>query len=150
MWPDRVVVSPPAFDDDLGLAQGVEDLAIEQLITQARIEALDVAVLPGTARCDVGGLCTYRRDPLLHSLGHELWSIVGTDMVRHAAEDEEIGQQVDYIDGFELARNSDRQAFMGELIDHIEHSILPSIVSAVLDKVVGPDVIAVLGPQPDA
>jgi hypothetical protein len=39
---------------------------------------------------------------------------------------------------------------VGELVDHIEHSILPSIVGAVLDEVVGPDVIAVLGPQPDA
>ena len=39
---------------------------------------------------------------------------------------------------------------MGELIDHIEHSILPSIVSAVRDKVVGPDVITALGPQSDA
>jgi len=39
---------------------------------------------------------------------------------------------------------------MGELIDDVEHSIFPAIVGAVLDKVVGPDVIAVLGPQPDA
>ena len=44
--PDRVVVASPAFDDDLGLAQSVEDLSIEQLIAKACIEALDVAVTP--------------------------------------------------------------------------------------------------------
>ena len=32
---------------------------------------------------------------------------------------------------------------MGELIDDVEHSIFPANVVAVLDKVVGPDVIAV-------
>ncbi len=63
---------------------------------------------------------------------------------------EKVGQNVDHIDGLELAGDPDRQTFMGKLVDHIEHSILPSIVGAVLDKVVGPNVIAVLGTQPDA
>ena len=39
---------------------------------------------------------------------------------------------------------------MGKLVNDIEHPISASIVGAVLDKVVGPDVIAVLRPQPDA
>jgi hypothetical protein len=39
---------------------------------------------------------------------------------------------------------------MGELVEHVEHSIPASIVSAVLDKIVGPDMIAVLWPQPNA
>jgi hypothetical protein len=43
-----------ALDDDLGLAQSVENFAVEQLITKAGIEALDVAILPGTAALDVG------------------------------------------------------------------------------------------------
>ena len=71
-------------------------------------------------------------------------------MARNAAQDEEIGQHIDHIDGLELAGDPDRQAFVDELVDHIEHSIFPSIVGAVLDKVVGPDVIAVLGSQPNA
>jgi hypothetical protein len=39
------------------LAQSVENLAVEQLIA-----ALDVAVLPGAAPLDVGGLGTGNRD----------------------------------------------------------------------------------------
>ena len=71
-------------------------------------------------------------------------------MARHATQDEQIGQHVDHVDGLELAAHPDRQAFMGELINHIEHAISPSVMSPVLDKVVGPHVIAVLRPQPDA
>jgi hypothetical protein len=44
------------------LAQSVENLAVEQLIANAGIEALDVAVLPGAAPLDVGGLSTGNRD----------------------------------------------------------------------------------------
>ncbi len=44
--PDRVVVTPPAFDPDLSLAQCGEDLAIEQLFPETGVEALAVAVFP--------------------------------------------------------------------------------------------------------
>jgi len=48
-WVFRCAVASPALDDDLGLAQSVEDLAVEQLIAKAGVEALDVAVLPRAA-----------------------------------------------------------------------------------------------------
>jgi hypothetical protein len=38
-------VAPPALDDDLGLAESVEDFAVEQFVAQASVEALDGAVL---------------------------------------------------------------------------------------------------------
>ena len=38
MRADAVVVTAPAFDDDLSFPQRVEDLAVEQFVTQARIE----------------------------------------------------------------------------------------------------------------
>ena len=71
-------------------------------------------------------------------------------MPRHAAQNEQIRQHVDHIDGLQLARHADGDAFMRELVDHIEHTILPSIIRAILDKVVGPHVIAMLWPEPDA
>ena len=103
MRPDRVEVVPPALDNDLGLAQGVEDFAIEQFIAQAGIKALDIAIFPGATWYDGGGLCADRCDPILHSLGHKLWPIVGADVTRRATQDEEIGQHIDHIDGLELA-----------------------------------------------
>src|SRR4029077_18287879 len=150
MRPDRVVVASPALDDDLGLAQTVEDLAVEQLVAKAGVEAFNVAVLPGAASLDVSGLGADSCDPLLHGLGDELRSVVGADVTGDATQDEEVGQNVDDIDCFELAGDTGRQAFVGKLVNDIEHPISASIVGAVLDKVVGPDVIAVLRPQPDA
>ncbi len=58
-----VEVPPPAFDDDLRLRGGVEDLAVEEFVAQPGIERLDEAALPGTAGRDVGGLRANRADP---------------------------------------------------------------------------------------
>src|SRR5262249_27177997 len=120
-----------------------------QLIAQAGIEALDVAVLPGAAPLDVGGLGTDNRDPVLYRLGDELWSVVGPDVSGNAPQDEQVGQNVDHIDGLELAGDTDRQTFVGELVEHVEHPVLATIVGAILDEVIGPDMIALLRPQPD-
>ena len=43
MRPDRVVVTPPTLDDNPGLAQCVEDFAIEQFIAQADLAHADRA-----------------------------------------------------------------------------------------------------------
>src|SRR5215204_3038692 len=59
----------PALDDDPRLVESVEDLAVEQLVPEPGIEALDIAILPGAAWSDVGGLGSDRRDPLLDGLG---------------------------------------------------------------------------------
>ena len=80
MRPDRVLVPSPALDDDLALAQSVEDLAVEQLIAKVGVETLDVAVLPRAALLDVGGLGADSRDPFLHGLGDEFRSVVGPDV----------------------------------------------------------------------
>jgi hypothetical protein len=81
MRPDSVVVPSPAFDDDLGFAQCVEDLAVEELVAQTCIEAFDEAVLPRAAWRNVGGLRPDRADPILYGLGDELRAVIGTDVL---------------------------------------------------------------------
>jgi len=44
MWSHVVVLSEPLIDDDLSLLEGVEDLAVEQLVPEAGIEAPALAV----------------------------------------------------------------------------------------------------------
>src|SRR3954470_21952425 len=46
MRADGVVMASPAFDHNSGLLEGVEDLAIQQLVPQPRIERLHIPVLP--------------------------------------------------------------------------------------------------------
>ena len=150
MRPARIVVTSPALDDDLGLSKREEDFAIEELIPQPGVEALDEAVLPGTSRCDVCGAGTNRRDPVLDGFGDELRTVIRSNVLRYAAQDEQVGQGIDHIDGLQFAINPDRQAFVSELVDDVEHAELASIMGALLEEVVGPDVVAALGPQPDA
>src|SRR3954454_18275319 len=102
-----VVVPAPALDHDLALAQAVEDLAIEQLVAEPGVEALDEAVLPGAAWGDVGGPGTARLDSSLDRLGHELRSVVGADVAWHAAQDPEVGQGIAHVRGLEFAGNPD-------------------------------------------
>jgi hypothetical protein len=44
------VVAPPALNDDLSFAQGVEDIPVEQLVAETCVEAFDVSILPRAAR----------------------------------------------------------------------------------------------------
>src|SRR5690606_16008461 len=68
----------------------------------------------------------------------------------HAAQDEQVRQGVDDVGRVELAIDADRKAFPGELVDDVEHAESPAIVGPTLDEVIGPDMVRVLGPQPDA
>src|SRR5437762_9614385 len=141
MRPNHIVVTTPAFDDDLRFPQRVEDLAIEQLVTQPGIKTLAEPVLPRTARRDVGGLCSDGADPLLHRLGNELRAIIGTDMPRNTAPDEQVGEHIDDIDRLEPARYLNGQTFVGKFVDDVEHAEFASIMGALLDEVVRPDVV---------
>jgi len=46
--------------------------------------------------------------------------------------------------------DADRDALVRELIDDIEHAILPPLMGAIFDEVVRPDVVAALCAEADA
>ena len=83
-------------------------------------------------------------------MGGELRAVVGSDMVRRAKLDEELGQTVQYIVRVQSSIDDDGHTSPGELIDHGEHTELPSIVGSVHDEVIGPDMIGPARPQTDA
>jgi len=55
MGPESVVLLPPPFDDHLDLPKGIENLPIEDLISEFSIEGLVVSILPGAAWLDEQG-----------------------------------------------------------------------------------------------
>ena len=63
MRPDRVVMVSPAFDEHLRLLQCVEDLSIEQLVSEFPIEWLVVSVLPWASGFDEQRLNVETREP---------------------------------------------------------------------------------------
>ncbi len=115
---------PPCFDHYLRLPQRVEDLAVEELITELAVEAFAVAVLPRAPRFDVGGLRTDGGDPVSKRPGNELGAVVGTDVSRHAAQDEEIRKRVDDIRRLERPGHPDRKSLA------VESSMMHSIRNA--------------------
>lgn len=144
-----VIVLSPLFDDELGLLECVEDFAVEQVIAEARIEALAIPILSGRARCDVGGLGSRSADPVPNLLCNELWPVVGTDECWRPPQDAEIRQRIHHINGVQFPADPDRQRLPSELIDDVQCAIDPPIVSPVLDKVIGPNMIGMLWPEPD-
>ena len=53
MWSSMVVVLPPVLNDDACFVQGREFLAVQTFVPEPAVEALHVAVLPGTSWFDV-------------------------------------------------------------------------------------------------
>ena len=129
-------MTTPTFDDDPCLLQTVKEFAVEQLVSHAGIEALDISVLPWTAWRDVSRLRPDRMYPCLYGLGDELRAIVGANVPWHAAQDEQVRQHIDNARAVETPINTDRQTLTRKLIDNIEHADLATIMRAILHEVV--------------
>src|SRR5215469_13017100 len=108
MRANRVVMTSPALDDDLGFAQRVKDLAVEQLIAQTGIEAFNEAILPRAAGGDVCRLCADRGDQLPHCRGEELRPIIGAKVSGRVAQNEQAERRS--ITSIDLSRRATRMA----------------------------------------
>jgi hypothetical protein len=71
-----------------GPRQVIEHLQRQKLVTQSTVEALGVAVLPGTARFNIKGLDVHLAQPATDRHRNELGTIVTTDVPRYAAHRE--------------------------------------------------------------
>ncbi len=149
MRPFRVVVFSPAFDDDLGFSQRVEDLPVQQFVPEPGIEALDVAILPGAARLDEGGLGTNSLNPGPDILSNELRSIVAADKCWRPAQDEQIRQGVDDVRRVQPALHQDCQAFPAELVEDVQCAERLAIIRAAMDEVVAPDMVPIFWSETD-
>jgi hypothetical protein len=62
------------------------------------------------------------------------------------SKDEQIGEHIADVDRLEPATNPDGQALPGKLVDQVEHAELSAVMGSVLDEVIRPDMVGVLGP----
>ena len=97
MRPLGVVLISPRSCERPGIPDAIEDLHREELISQAAVEALGVAVLPRTSRLDVHGIDTHLPEPSAQGVGNELRPVVAADMPRHPPHHEELGKRVDNV-----------------------------------------------------
>ena len=150
MWSDRVVVLAPLLNDDGGLLQAVEDLSVEQFITQFSVEGFAVAVLPWASGCDVQRLRPELCKPAAHDLCCHFRAIVGSDVFRDALGEHHIGHGLDDAKTVDPSSHPDRKALPGELVDQRHQSEFSSVMGLCLDEVVAPHMIAMLWSQSDA
>lgn len=81
---------------------------------------------------------------------NELGAVIGSYVFRCPVTNEQLAQRVEDIPGRELALDPDGEALACVLLDHAQHTKRSSIVGAVLDEVIGPDMAFVRRPQPHA
>jgi len=143
------VLSPP-LDQDFCFQRGVENLAVEELVTELPIEGFHIPILPGRSGLDEERVDADAGEPLAHHRRGEFRPIVGADVRGHSALDEEVGQAVQHVVAAQSATDIDRQALAGVFIDQSEHPKRSPLTGARLHEVVAPDVIPVLGPEPHA
>ena len=144
-----VVVASPAFDQYFRLLQRMEDLAVQQLVAELRVEALVAPIFPGTAGLDEQRPGPDPAEPVPHGDGGELAAIVRPDVVRRTTFDEEIGERLKHVVGLQAAGNHDRQALPGELVDHRQHPDRSAIMGPGSHDVIGPDMVGPVRPQPE-
>jgi len=147
--PDGVVVIPPAFDQGLGLSEVIEDFTGEEFIPQFAIEAFAVSILPRRSRCDVERLYADVAEPFAQGDGDKLRTVIRSDMLWRTVLHEQFTQRIENITRVEPPLNSDSETLTRILIDHAEHAEDLSIMGAILDEVIRPDMALVLRSEPN-
>jgi hypothetical protein len=148
--PERVVLNAPSFDQHLRLPECVEDLSIKDFVSELPVEALAVSVLPGAARFDEEGSYACSFKPVAYCLGGEFRAVIRSDMLRWSMFHEEIREAMEHIIGVEPSLHEDGEVLPTEFVDDRQHLEGTAIMGAVLYKIIGPDVVAMGGPEPDA
>src|SRR5271167_3553683 len=141
MRPPRVVFHSPFLDHDLRLSQRVENLSVQAFIPQLPVEALAVTVLPRTARLDVECSRSQISQPLPKFPGHELRTIVRSNILWNSTPAHHIGQRLDDLIAPKSSSYSNRQALPRVFIDHRQHADHSPVMSHRTHEVVAPHVI---------
>ena len=82
MRSDGVVVFAPALDQHFGLAQRHEYLTIQKLVSELRVQALAIAILPWASRFYVERLDADPAEPLPHIDRDKFWAIAHQELAR--------------------------------------------------------------------
>ena len=145
-----VVMMSPSFDQHLGFTERGEDLGVQQLVPEFTVEAFVVAVFPGAPRRDVEGFDPNLGQPFPHRRGHELRTVIRSDVIWRAMLGEQIGQARQHVVAPEPPRHRQGQAFLRILVDHRQDAERPTVMGLVLHEVIAPDMARPAWPETDA
>jgi hypothetical protein len=149
VWSEGIVLHSPPFDEYLGLPEGIEDLSIEQFVSEFPVEAFAVAVFPWAARFDIQGPYPRVFQPLANSLGGEFRAVIRPDMFRRTVGHKEIREALEDVIGFEVSVYHNGEALSTEFVDDRQYLNRTAVASAVCHEIIGPDMMTMGGPEPD-
>ena len=115
-----VVDGDPVGDDDAGLGERVELLAVEALVPEAGVKGLDVAVLPGRARVDVEGADAAVGQAVADGAGDKLGAVVGADVLGGAVVLNGLGEHDHDVIGADATGDVVGDALLRMLVDEHE------------------------------
>ena len=119
MWPHRVVVEPPLFDEQSGFFKASEPFLIEAFLPKAAIEALYVAVLRRLAWIDEVQLHPFLLGPYIQFLAPELRSIVDLKQFGPTELLSDLLQHTNYALATQTGVDLNAQAAPGEDVDQV-------------------------------
>jgi hypothetical protein len=136
VWSESVVFLPPPLNKHLGLRESVENLPVQQLISEFTIEAFIAAILPRAARLNEQGLYPYSIQPAPHCFRGKLRTIVRANTVRHSLSEEKIRQAMEHVITSYASCSNNGQALASELVDDSKYLYCSPITSAIHEEIV--------------
>src|SRR6185437_13331366 len=141
MRPLLIVLTPVLLGKQAGLRHVSKERALSELVAQPPMKALAKAILPGTARLDVGDLDVLLRKPGAQEGGDELWTVVTAEDRGRAMLGKERGQHGFHRRSREARCHGNDQALAREVVAHAQEPQLSASFGAVQQEVQRPDVV---------
>ena len=92
-----IVIEAPTIDDPAGIFQASKQFTIQELVAEAAVEALNVAIFPGAPFGDEQGLHARLVQPARHRPSHELRTVVAPQVFGNATNSEQVAQHIDHL-----------------------------------------------------
>jgi len=108
MWTVSVIVLSPLFDQDRSLFQGIENLHVQELVSELAVETFAVTVLPRTAGFDEQRVDVEPFELVPDGMGAELRTVIRSDVVGWTMGDEQLGEQRQHVIAVQPSGDQDR------------------------------------------
>ena len=144
-----VVDTDPVGDDDAGLGEREELLAVEALVPEAGVKGFDVTVLPRRARVDVERADAAIGQAVADSAGDKLGPVVGADVFGGAVGLDSLGEHRHDVFGRDAAGDMVGDALLRVLVDEHERAEAAPSRRDVRHEVPRPDMAGIGGLRGD-
>lgn len=145
--PDLVVVAPPRTDHLAGLDERREAVLVEALVAEFAVEALNKAVLHGTARRDQQVLDAVLLRPGDEGPAGELRAVVGAHRPPVAAEPGSLIQHAHEVGAADAMVDRDVDALVGKVVGDRQALQAAPVGQRVADEIHAPDRVGRGGSQ---